>query len=78
MNWQNMIKSIQESGIPAPGGGKWSYERIGKEIGLSKAAVGRLAIGTKADIYFTPGKALVDLYLKITQEVEKRGSNTTE
>ncbi len=75
MNWVQLIKTIMESGTLAPDGNKWTYERIGNVVGLSKSAVGRLAIGTKQDAYFTPGKKLVDLLLKTNKEVANRGSD---
>ena len=78
MNWPQMIKGIINSGIPTEDGKKWSYRHIAKAVGLSKAQIGRLALGQKEDPYFTPGKKLVDLYLKITKEAQKRGPNTIQ
>lgn len=73
--WVKLIRAIKESGTKAPDGYRWSYRSIGEVVGVSKPQIGRLATGEKDDIYFKPGKRLVDLYLRVTKEAEQRESN---
>jgi len=61
-DWPTVIEEIQRSGTLTPDGEKWTYERIGKAVGLSKTTIGKLVKGDLEDPRELAGNKLKELY----------------
>jgi hypothetical protein len=65
-DWPELIKEIQDT--RTPDGKKWTYDRIGEAVGLSKTSIGKLVSGEIPDPRALAGKKLEQLHRFAQQE----------
>lgn len=62
MQWDRMVKQITKKDR------KWTYETIGKHIGMSRSAVGRMVLEpVKAEPPFSCGMKLIELHEQVLE-----------
>jgi len=72
-DWPAIIETIKASGSTAPDGGKWTYQKIGAAVGLSKTTIGKLAVEDIPDPRDMPGQKLIELYVLATSNQPVEG-----